>query len=62
MTLEEAKKVADIVGQCDYGCSTCIEPLLRMLNTDFPEFIWTRPNYDVIVSENPESKSETKNF
>lgn len=40
MTLEEAKKVANIVGQADGGCSICVGSLVKDLNEFFPEFEW----------------------
>lgn len=40
MTLEEAKKVATIVGTADGGCSHCVGYLREKLAKTFPQFKW----------------------
>lgn len=40
MTLEEAKKLARIIGTADNACSNCVEALVIDLNKTFPEFKW----------------------
>ena len=41
MTLEEARKVADIISTADNGCSHCVSNLQERLKIAFPEFTWT---------------------
>lgn len=41
MTLEEAKKVAKIIGTADRGCPVCVGRLVEMSRKLFPEFRWT---------------------
>lgn len=41
MTLDDANKVANIVGTADNGCSVCIAKLVQQLNIDFAYFTWT---------------------
>lgn len=40
MNIEEANRIAGIVGTADGGCVHCVGALVRSLNEDFPEFIW----------------------
>ena len=40
MTLEEANKLAGIVGTADGGCEQCVGSLCYLLNESFPEFHW----------------------
>jgi hypothetical protein len=42
MTLDEARKVGEIVSNADGGCPVCVEHLCEDLNRDFPAFRWTR--------------------
>lgn len=37
MTKEEAKKVIDIISQCDGGCEYCVSSLLKLFIEKFPE-------------------------
>lgn len=39
MTLEEAKKVVDIMATADGGCSVCVGSLFEMFQSKFPEFV-----------------------
>jgi len=39
MTLEEAKKVVDIMATADGGCSVCVGSLFEMFQSEFPEFV-----------------------
>lgn len=41
MTLDEAEKIAVICCTADGGCSVCVSNLEELLNTMFPEFVWT---------------------
>lgn len=41
MTLEEAKKVAEVCRHADGGCSHCVRGLEELLNEILPEFVWT---------------------
>lgn len=41
MTLEEAKKVAAIIGEADGGCPVCVGRLVEATRKRFPEFRWT---------------------
>ncbi len=59
MTLEDAAKVAMIVGHCDHGRRTCVTDLVQRLNKSFPEFSWTVGNdldwsVEVLVAKKPE--------
>lgn len=38
MTLDEARKVMEVVSEADGGCSRCVEDLVDVLNSAFPEF------------------------
>lgn len=40
MTLEEARRVAEVCRIADHNCSTCIEELVSALSLRFPEFSW----------------------
>jgi len=40
MTIEEAKKVAEICITADGGCCYCTKDLFEQLNDKFPEFKW----------------------
>jgi hypothetical protein len=40
MTLAEAKKVAEIVGEADGGCRSCVGGLAGSLAKAFPDFNW----------------------
>lgn len=40
MTLDDAKKVADVVSHADGGCPVCVQNLLDRLNETFPQFVW----------------------
>lgn len=41
MTLDEARRVAKIIGTADGGCSVCVGNLVDKMNSEFPEFEWT---------------------
>jgi hypothetical protein len=61
MTLDEAVKIAKIVGTADSGCDQCVSALVRQLSAAFPEFVWQvqddfvvedfQPRIPVTVSE-----------
>lgn len=42
MTIEEAKKVAEIIEEADGGCSVCVGSLLLAAHEHFPEYdgVW----------------------
>ena len=40
MTLDEAKKVALMIGHADGGCGTCVSQLTKLAASLFPEFEW----------------------
>ena len=45
MTLDEARKIAEIAATADGGCHGCVSALVEQLQEDFPEFVWTHnPN------------------
>ena len=62
MTLEEAKKVAEIASTADDGCFICVRELKRELEEAFPEFVWGFVDEDseykkqISVSERPSSR------
>jgi len=41
MTIDEAKKVAEIASCADGGCPSCVKEQCEMLTDSFPEFTWT---------------------
>lgn len=41
MTLDEAKKIGEIIQQADGGCSYCIDELRKLCQKAFPQFSWT---------------------
>lgn len=41
MQLEEAQKIALLIGFADSGCSNCVDDLVDHANRIFPEFTWT---------------------
>ena len=60
MTLEEAQKIAFIIGHADGGCASCVEDLVNLSNEILPEFIFSTghsippqydENYDIISRE-----------
>lgn len=50
MTLEEAKKVAKVLSNCDGNCPVCVRELTNIIQEEFPEFIWKYDN-DIVVSQ-----------
>ena len=40
MTIEEAKKIAEIAMTADGNCSNCARDLFEQLEESFPEFPW----------------------
>lgn len=60
MTMEEAEKLAAIIGTADGGCSTCVEDLARRAAIAFPEFRWTPTRGDLVEqpdwSDDPEDR------
>ena len=44
MNIEEARKIAAIVGTADDGCSSCVGDLVDQLGRDFPQFRWETTN------------------
>ena len=54
MTLEEAQKVASVLGGADGGCQNCVSGLAGDMEYYFPEYKWTPvqdgPFWEVIVS------------
>jgi hypothetical protein len=40
LTPEDAKKIGDIAGTTDGGCSTCVANIVERLNKAFPEYRW----------------------
>jgi hypothetical protein len=45
MTLDEAQKIAAIIGTADSGCPVCIGKLVDLCNKSFPDFEWSS-NFD----------------
>lgn len=41
MTLEEAKKISNIIAFADSGCPVCVADMVESFNERFPDFIWT---------------------
>jgi len=52
MTLDEAKKIAWIVGHADGGCAHCVSDLVALLDKAFPEFVWKTGKYVAPADEN----------
>lgn len=50
MTLDEARKVAEIASTADHRCGVCVRALYEKLAAAFPEFVWTYP-VRVMVTE-----------
>lgn len=40
MTLEEATKIAAVIGTADSACSNCVGSLVERMNAQFPTFVW----------------------
>ena len=40
MTIDEAKKIAEIVSTADGGCIECVDDLCAQLREAFPQFVW----------------------
>jgi hypothetical protein len=38
--LNDAQKIAKIIGTADNGCDTCVGELVSKLNGQFPRFVW----------------------
>lgn len=51
MTLEEAKKVADIISEADSGCSNCVKSLIEITTREFPQWNWFFDGERAQVSE-----------
>lgn len=48
MTLDEARKVAKIIGNADTYCRTCTESLVGEATREFPTFVWSlTPGFDL---------------
>lgn len=46
MTLQEAQRLAAIIGTIDRGCNSCVDDFVARLNTTFPEFVWAALDID----------------
>lgn len=60
MTLQEARKVAEIASTADARCQKCVENLRKQLEEAFPEFVWTKEEYkdiEVQAKHPPERNS-----
>jgi hypothetical protein len=42
MTLDEAKKVAEVLCEVDGGCPSCVHSATEDMQDRFPEFKWSR--------------------
>jgi hypothetical protein len=60
MTLEEAKKVANVCKTADNGCPTCVGNICDMLNKVFTEFNWIFKRRELFSSEDSEILVELK--
>ena len=38
MDIDEAKKVVEIILECDGGCKYCVANLLKLFNDEFPDY------------------------
>lgn len=54
MTLEEAKKIAEIFETADGYCYSCAADLAERADKVFPEFIWICVDGDISVEIRPQ--------
>lgn len=40
VTLDEANKIAAVIGTADSACSNCVGSLVEKMNVNFPQFVW----------------------
>lgn len=40
MTLDEARKVAEVISEADSGCPVCVSQLVDLMQERFPGFDW----------------------
>jgi len=55
MDLEEAKRIAEVIGFADDSCACCVVNLCNDLNIAFPAFTWSR---SIEYADIPEWKRE----
>lgn len=51
MTLDEARKVAEVASTADNRCGVCVRALCGELAAAFPEFAWTFPVRTTITED-----------
>lgn len=51
MTLDEARRVAEIASTADNRCGVCVRALSERLAAAFPEFVWTYPVRVTVMEE-----------
>lgn len=47
MTIEEAEKIARLIGSADNGCASCVGNLVKRFNRLFPQFVMTKTREEV---------------
>lgn len=49
MTLDEAKKVADVIATADEGCAICVDNLCERMTAAFPQFQFARSDDGLMI-------------